>query len=991
MQANPTTNYHAFQYPDYRQGYKVVYTRGTGHGIASRAPGGLGPTVLTETHNRGIESHQLAQLKGLARSNGAAGELARARLAELGEPIPDFRIAKGKKRSPKAPADSAVPTPNGTHATALMPPVPTAPPAMTAASAAPPATPAATPPAVGAAPTAPATTAPAVPAAATMPAGTTPPAATVGAALPAAASRTRTERVSRLPHERVRLQRDSNTRSPFAGVYPAKSGSTAPKLSKKKKKTTRSQLFGTAKATLQSRNQSAMSQLFVPLYAAPFLGSGAQERLTKPKRSGLIRGGHEPSQAMDSGALLSESVPVDDDMGASVPMDHVPEGGLAAVGVPMEEGAHLEDPHTVPPLERNEHAHMWGQNEHGVAGLGVQSVPTLSPQAAPPYEARQPAVPSSSDMPTVPPYAEAPRARVPTSANAYAPLSTNEAYAMPTSAPVPAPAPIPLPEPVPSVMPATASSGADVQRLSSMQHLPPTQMPGANPAEEAFAIRSDKRASLLAARDGTRDAESVGVPPAGRPVRPAPEAQLPLPRPVSVPTAANVPVQTGAVVLESVAAPPVPPKSQAPMTRWSGAPPTTQALAQVPETTSHTPWPHKHAHTHAHEHHAHPGLEPLTQQISYAEPVPEAAEEPLHAHHEHPHLERPRPPVSYVDRVPEAVEVPLYAHYTPAPPQLERQAQPVSQAARVPEAVVEPPHAHHAHPGLEPLTQQISYAEPVPEAAEEPLHAHQHPHLAQPRPPVSYVDRVPGAVEKPPHVHHAHPHLERLTQPLSYAEPMPEAVETRHAHHAHHAHPHLERLTQPLSYAEPVPETVVSSAEAPASAQALAPPLSHEILSRIPVTSLDPEPVVQQPAIAEPALAVPQPASLPYLSSQRTLVSPAGLSTTVLPARESVQHADLSSLAPLAEAGNMAGPSLSMMPAVHTERRFVDEFQDATHLLSIDSTAPVGLARQDEAMAHRDAVLSRARADDMERQWAEFEAQCRLNREAGLPPPSLLR
>ena len=140
MQANPTTNYHAFQYPDYRQGYKVVYTRGTGHGIASRAPGGLGPTVLTETHNRGIESHQLAQLKGLARSNGAAGELARARLAELGEPIPDFRIAKGKKRSPKAPADSAVPTPNGTHATALMPPVPTAPPAMTAASAAPPAT-----------------------------------------------------------------------------------------------------------------------------------------------------------------------------------------------------------------------------------------------------------------------------------------------------------------------------------------------------------------------------------------------------------------------------------------------------------------------------------------------------------------------------------------------------------------------------------------------------------------------------------------------------------------------------------------------------------------------------------------------------------------------------------------------------------------------------------------------------------------------------------
>ena len=87
----------------------------------------------------------------------------------------------------------------------------------------------------------------------------------------------------------------------------------------------------------------------------------------------------------------------------------------------------------------------------------------------------------------------------------------------------------------------------------------------------------------------------------------------------------------------------------------------------------------------------------------------------------------------------------------------------------------------------------------------------------------------------------------------------------------------------------------------------------------------------------------------------------------------------------------MAGPSLSMMPAVHTERRFVDEFQDATHLLSIDSTAPVGLARQDEAMAHRDAVLSRARADDKERQWAEFEAQCRLNREAGLPPPSLLR
>lgn len=67
IQANPQANYHAYQYHDYRQGFRVV-----------TAPGANG----TNRRNAEIsEPHRLATLASMARINGPAGEEARARLA----------------------------------------------------------------------------------------------------------------------------------------------------------------------------------------------------------------------------------------------------------------------------------------------------------------------------------------------------------------------------------------------------------------------------------------------------------------------------------------------------------------------------------------------------------------------------------------------------------------------------------------------------------------------------------------------------------------------------------------------------------------------------------------------------------------------------------------------------------------------------------------------------------------------------------------------
>ncbi|WFD27385.1 dihydrofolate synthase [Malassezia nana] len=770
VQANPTTNYQAFQYPDYRQGYKVLYTQGSGHGIVSRTPAGLGPLV-TDTRDCGIESHQLAQLKGLARSNGAAGEMARAKLAELGEPIPDFRTAKAKKHLPKLPADSSllVPSASGMPSTALAPPV--------------------TKPIVSEMPS---TTAPAVPAAATMPLGTTPAVAHTAAAVPApTTSVPRMERTTRLPQERVRLQRDTNTRSPFVGLQPRTS--SAPKLTKKKKKATRSQLFGTVKATLQSRNPTATSQLFVPLYAAPFLGMRPQGHLTKPQRSGLLRN-RDPDETL----APPEAAPVQDAAGVPVPTEHVPAGGLAAVGVPMEEDAPMDHVYTELPTR---------------AGLGVD----VPPYGPPPGS-------------TVPPYGDMPGSRVRTSAEAYvAELRPTYAPPKPTTS-VPVPEPLPLPEPVPSVMP-TTSQGAQVERNSSIHRLFHTPMPGQAVAD-AHAITHDKRASLRAARDGAQ--EATWAPP---PAVPEPQSMEP-------------------VVL---AAPPVPPKGQG----------------------------------------------------SYGVPVSQG---------------------TYGIQVPET----LGTHGT---------------------------HGHHG------------------------LHGH--------------------------HEHHGPDHgSEALLAPLSQETPLPPFVESHKLDESTHSR--LEPLTHQISYAEPVPEEVVT--HAPVDTAALPPPLSHEVLSQIPVTSLDPAPAVvpQVPVVptvpevpatsvvrevpvvstivettapttsAASALSLPAPASLPYLSSQRTLVSPADQATTVLPARESVHYSTpLSSLPPPVRTNLVHDTT-----AVLSTRSAADEYAAAPRAINVPEWDGAGRV---EAVAHRDTVLSRAHADDMERQWAEFEAQCRLNREAGLPPPSLLR
>ncbi|WFD35265.1 hypothetical protein MCUN1_002116 [Malassezia cuniculi] len=67
IQANPMANYQAFQYPDYRNGYRVV-TTANANGANRRATDFSDP-------------HRLAALTSMARVNGAAGDEARALLA----------------------------------------------------------------------------------------------------------------------------------------------------------------------------------------------------------------------------------------------------------------------------------------------------------------------------------------------------------------------------------------------------------------------------------------------------------------------------------------------------------------------------------------------------------------------------------------------------------------------------------------------------------------------------------------------------------------------------------------------------------------------------------------------------------------------------------------------------------------------------------------------------------------------------------------------
>ncbi|WFD43894.1 hypothetical protein MPSI1_002559 [Malassezia psittaci] len=99
VQANPNTNFHAFSYPDYRQGYRVVTAQGVTNGIGYR---GLNhaqqrsPNVQLDG-DRAIQTHQLAALTSMARANSAAGVEARAKLQAMGIAPPKIPKPKGDK------------------------------------------------------------------------------------------------------------------------------------------------------------------------------------------------------------------------------------------------------------------------------------------------------------------------------------------------------------------------------------------------------------------------------------------------------------------------------------------------------------------------------------------------------------------------------------------------------------------------------------------------------------------------------------------------------------------------------------------------------------------------------------------------------------------------------------------------------------------------------------------------------------------------------
>ena len=93
VQANPMANYHSFQYPDYRNGYRIVTTT-SANGANRRAADMADP-------------HRLATLASIARINGPAGEEARARLAAANPSLgvvqkKEPRVGRPEPREPKA-------------------------------------------------------------------------------------------------------------------------------------------------------------------------------------------------------------------------------------------------------------------------------------------------------------------------------------------------------------------------------------------------------------------------------------------------------------------------------------------------------------------------------------------------------------------------------------------------------------------------------------------------------------------------------------------------------------------------------------------------------------------------------------------------------------------------------------------------------------------------------------------------------------------------
>ena len=108
------------------------------------------------------------------------------------------------------------------------------------------------------------------------------------AAMPAAAPPT-TETMHALP--RPVLGHDRNTQ---AQLGPMVAPLHAKPKTKKKKKTTKSSTMSTFFATMRANDSAATSQLFVPLYSAPFLGTQAKDSVTGSKILGLIKGMGKP-------------------------------------------------------------------------------------------------------------------------------------------------------------------------------------------------------------------------------------------------------------------------------------------------------------------------------------------------------------------------------------------------------------------------------------------------------------------------------------------------------------------------------------------------------------------------------------------------------------------------------------------------------------------------------------------------------------------------
>ena len=97
VQANPTANFHAHSYPDYRNGYRVVVANGVNNGVGYR--GSTAPAVQLDAE-RAMQQHQLASLMSMARANSTAGAEARAKLASMGIVPP-----KPAKSQPKRTQD----------------------------------------------------------------------------------------------------------------------------------------------------------------------------------------------------------------------------------------------------------------------------------------------------------------------------------------------------------------------------------------------------------------------------------------------------------------------------------------------------------------------------------------------------------------------------------------------------------------------------------------------------------------------------------------------------------------------------------------------------------------------------------------------------------------------------------------------------------------------------------------------------------------------